>query len=249
MNKERFIGIIGAMEVEIAQLRAQMENPEVRTVAGIDFYSGTVFGTPCVLAKCGPGKVNAAVCAQSMVLKYPIGLLLNIGVAGGLGAGIHIGDLVVATACVQHDYDTSAAGDEPGFVSGICKKEIPCDGVAGKLLCEAALQAGLDGKVHTGTVATGDCFVADYEQQRQIGHRFQAKAVEMEGGSIAHVCWMNGVPCGVLRAISDHADDNSKVDYPLFVQRAAEKTQALLREGLQGLAAVFCPAGGGAAEA
>ena len=151
-----------------------------------------------------------------------------------------IGDLVAASACVQHDFDTTALGDPLGTLFIRHKEtetenimEVPCDEGASRTLLEEARD--IYGSAHRGIVATGDIFVADKEKNRWLGEKFGAKAVEMEGGSIAQVCYMNGVPCAVPRAISDSANDDSPVDFPTFAREAAEKSAKLLMKAVKKL--------------
>ena len=232
----RPIAIIGAMAVEVKGLIDQLENRNTQRTAGLLFHEGTLNGTPCVVAQCGPGKVNSAVCAQIMILRYEPRLIINVGVAGGVGVGI--GDLVVASACVQHDFDTTAMGDPLGTLF-ICHGEdvdqeelieLRADEAAAKVLLSVA--KNVYGGAHEGVIATGDVFVADKEKNLWLSEKFGAKAVEMEGGSIAQTCYMNGVPFAVLRAISDNANDQSPEDFPAFAKECAKKTLELLFEAL-----------------
>lgn len=237
MEKKAPIGIIGAMEVEVNSIIAGLSGGETSITAGLVFHSGELQGVPVVVAECGPGKVNAAACAQIMILKFCPRLIINTGVAGGVG--VKIGDLVAAECCVQHDFDTTALGDPLGtlFIRRSGQSEsimkLPCDENASRVLLEEA--RGIYGGAHTGVIATGDIFVADKEKNRLLGERFGAMAVEMEGGSIAQVCYMNGVPCAVLRAISDSANDDSPVDFPAFARETAEKSARLLIRAVQRL--------------
>lgn len=232
------IGIIGAMEVEVKSLIAELSGDVTTEVAGLVFHLGEMDGVPVVVAQCGAGKVNAAVCTQIMILNYSPRLIINTGVAGGVG--VKIGDLVAASACVQHDFDTTALGDKLGTLFIRHKEtetenilEVPCDGKTSEVLLEEARD--IYGGAHMGIIATGDIFVADKEKNRWLGEQFGARAVEMEGGSIAQVCYMNGVPCAVLRAISDSANDDSPVDFPAFAREAAEKSARLLMKAVKKL--------------
>lgn len=238
MDKKRPIGIIGAMEMEVKSLIAGLSGDETSEAAGLIFHLGEMDGVPVVVAQCGAGKVNAAVCTQIMILKYSPRLIINTGVAGGVG--VNIGDLVAASACVQHDFDTTALGDPLGtlFIRHNETEtenimEVPCDDGTTKTLLEEA--ADIYGGAHRGIIATGDIFVADKEKNRWLGEQFGAMAVEMEGGSIAQACYMNGVPCAVLRAISDSANDDSPVDFPTFAREAAEKSARLLMKAVKKL--------------
>lgn len=227
------IGLIGAMAVELEQLKAQMEHLRQEQVGMDMLYSGTLFGQEAVLAVCGPGKVNAALCAQSMILRYHPRWILNLGVAGAGEEGVSIGDMVVATCAVQHDMDTSPIGDPVGYVSKIGLVEIPCDPtLREKLLAAAAKVPGL--RTHTGVIATGDQFISDEDSRRRIHDRFAAKAVEMEGAAVAHACYMHGVPCGVVRSISDQANGSSTMDYPAFVRLAAANSEQVVEHLLRG---------------
>lgn len=237
VSKTKPIAIIGAMASEVAALLANMKEEAVEEISGLAFHQGELWGVPCVVAECGPGKVNAAVCAQTMLLRYSPRLVINVGIAGGVGQGVHIGDLVVAAACVQYDFDTTAMGDPLGtlFIRRYSRDTenillLPCcENAAGVLLEEAR---AIYGGAHFGVVCTGDAFVADKEKNRFLEEKFQAQAVEMEGGAIAQACYMAGVPCAVLRAISDGANDGSPVDFPAFEKMAVEKTAKLLEAAL-----------------
>ena len=226
------IGLIGAMPVEVEQLMGLLENRKEEKIGMDTFVSGVLFGQEAVLAICGPGKVNAALCAQSMILRYQPEWVLNLGVAGAGEEGVNIGDMVVATCAVQHDMDTSPIGDPVGFVSKIGLVEIPCDNALREKLVRASKGVS-DLRVHEGVIATGDQFIADGDTRKRIHDRFHAKAVEMEGGAVAHACYMHGVPCGIIRSISDQANGNSTMDYPTFVRLAAVHSAAVVERLLR----------------
>lgn len=222
------VGIIGAMAVEVEDLLALMEGETRETVSGIVYHSGRISGSECVVAQCGIGKVAAAVCAQTMFLKYAPSSLVNVGVAGGIGEDIRIGDIVISSALVQHDMDTSALGDPKGFLSGPDIVEIPADRTFAAAAVECAGQIVGKEHVHSGVIATGDQFISDAGRLKEIADEFGACACEMEGGSIAQVCWLNRVPFVVLRAISDNANEEAAVDFGTFAAESAHKTAALI---------------------
>ena len=196
------------------------------------FVSGRLFGTEAVLAVCGPGKINAALCAQSMILHYHPEWVLNLGAAGSASEDISIGDLVVADSAVQHDVDTSPIGDPVCLVSKINLVNIPCDPSLADRLMKAAAQLP-DCRVFRGVIATGDQFINKGETRGRIKELTHALCVEMEGGAVAQACYMHGVPCGVLRSISDQADGHGDMDYPAFVRLAASHSQQVIRLLLQ----------------
>lgn len=223
------IGIIGAMSVEVDDLKACMSNVAIETISGIDFYEGSIHGVTCVVAKCGVGKVHAAICAQAMILQYHPHAVINTGVAGGIGADIKIGDVVISSGLVQHDMDTTAVGDEIGLISGLNLVIIPATKTLVDLIASAA-QTVYDGRVHIGLIATGDQFICAAEKLRTIADHFHASACEMEGGSIAQVCYINRVDFVVIRAISDNADDEASVDFLQFAKESAQKSAKLIGE-------------------
>ncbi len=224
------IGIIAAMNVEMESLRSYMTNTTTETVSGVTFVRGMLEGKEVVTAVCGIGKVFAALCAQTMILRYAPECIINTGVAGTLTNALDIGSIAVSSACVQHDMDTSAIGDPIGLISGINVIEIPADeALSAKLsICAKAMNV----KTVTGVIASGDQFVASSERKSFITEHFSAIACEMEGAAIGQVCYVNSVPFCVLRAISDSADGSSHMDYPVFVQMAAEQSVKLLRRFL-----------------
>lgn len=230
------IGIIGALAIEVEEIIGKMENAKKETVSRIDFYLGTISGVNCVVARCGVGKVNAALCAQTMILRYAPDMLLNSGVAGGIKKGIRIGDLVLASCTVQHDVDTTPFGDPAGLVPEIDMVEMPTSHQINLALADAAKACGFPGAVHEGCIASGDQFICSTEKLHWIASTFGADACEMESGSIAQVCYINGVAYTALRCISDNADDSADADYEQFSEYAAHQTTELLCRALPELA-------------
>lgn len=223
------IGIIGAMSVEIEGIQARIENKEIRKIGGNTFVSGKLCGRDVVAAQCGIGKVNAAICTQTMILTYAPELIVNSGVGGSLFSELTFGDIAIAGNLVQHDVDTSPLGDPVGLVSTINKIYFECDEKAVRLIDEIVRDMnGVNGMI--GTIASGDQFIASSERKNFIRENFSAIACEMEGGAIAQACDVAGVKYAVIRAISDNADDESHMDYGQFVQMAAERSiEVLLR--------------------
>ena len=229
------IGIIGAMEVEVQALKDLMDNAELKEISSVVFYRGKINGIDTVVAVAGVGKVNAAVCAQTMILEYSPDYIINTGVAGGLSEELKIGDAAVADKVAEHDMDTSPLGDELGFITGINKVYMQCDEYISGLIYDAA--KSVDG-INTvrGTIASGDQFIASEEQRRFIKMNFNAVAAEMEGAAIGHVCTMNNVKFGVLRAISDGANSDSTIDFPTFTKMAVKNTVEIIVKMLDKLA-------------
>lgn len=226
------IGIIGAMDVEVETLRGLMEGAKTETVSGMRFDEGKILGRDVVVAVAGVGKVSAAMCAQTMLLLYKPDVVINTGVAGGIGPNLQVLDVVLATAVVQHDMDTSPLGDPVGYISGLRRVEMPCDAALCDALAAAASSVGIE--VRRGLVASGDQFIASKEQIDRIRAHFDAQAAEMEGGAIGQVCTAGGVPFAVLRAISDGGNEAAKMSYPQFVALASERSVRILQAYLRG---------------
>ena len=225
-------GIIGAMRLEVEALTAAVTDKQEFILSGIPYTTGKLMGKDVVIAICGPGKVNAALCTEAMILRFAPDVIINTGVAGGIGEGLHILDLVIATKVGQHDVDTVGAGDPIGLIPGINVMYIDTDKELSESLADIARRQ--NNTVHTGVVATGDQFIASKEQSEKIHRTFPENlAAEMEGGAIGHVCYINKVPFAILRAISDGGNDDAFIDYPQFVHIAAERAVSILLEYLK----------------
>lgn len=226
------IGIIGAMNVEVQMLKDIMQDIHVSTISSIDYYAGTISGVEVVVAQAGVGKVNAAICTEAMILHYAPSAIINIGVAGGLSAALKVGDIAIADSVIEHDMDTSVFGDPLGFITGINKVNIPCAEWVTETLLQVA--RGIDSiNAVCGTIVSGDQFISSKEKKTQLVETFNAVATEMEGASIGHVCYMNNVPFGVLRAISDSADDEADMSFTEFCEMAAKNSLKVILSFLE----------------
>lgn len=222
------IGIIGAMKMEVEGFVTAMTDKTEETSMGLHFTRGKLSGIEAVVVQCSPGKVNAAFCTGVLLERYHPGLVISTGVSGGIGEGVHIGDLVVAASAVQYDYDTTALGDEKAAVP-VWDEEVvylPVSETHSEILAKCA--ESIYGGVHRGVIATGDVFVADPARCEQLKTDFGAISCEMETGAIAHVCAAAKTPFCGIRAISDNANDSGKVDFMTFARTSAEKVTALL---------------------
>ena len=225
------IGIIGAMQIEVEAICAAMENTITETVGNMTFVCGDLRGKRVVCAKCGIGKVFAAMCAQTMILRYAPDCIINSGVAGTLSESLSIGQIALAEQVVQHDMDTSPIGDPVGLISGINIIYIPTDPTVTAALAAAVGSEGVP--YLRGTVASGDQFICHTADKERIRSTFETAdkpviACEMEGAAIGQVCYVNGVPYGILRAISDGGDEQAFADYPTFLAAAAETATGVM---------------------
>lgn len=223
----RPIGIIGAMDIEVAELKASLEQASIEKFAGIEFSCGKLLSQNVVIAECGVGKVNAARCAQIMYDRFNICALINTGVAGGVAKGLHVCDIVVATGLVEHDFDISALGGYsrsaiPGMGDKMSPSVFEADSKLSEVVFKAAVEAAGAEHIHRGLIATGDQFIAKAETKQWLSCEFNAYAAEMEGGAIAHVATLCDVPFAVIRAISDLADGSANISYEEFESKAAD---------------------------
>ena len=222
------LGIIGAMEVEVKELREMMENPQAQSVAGMTFYQGTIKGKEVVVVRSGIGKVNAGLCSQILVDRYQVDGIINTGIAGSLCKDLDIGDMVISADAMYHDFDCCVFGYPVGKVPGM-PEQFEADEMLRTLALEAA-EAVNPGHNRTGRIASGDQFICSQEQKDQIISNTRALCTEMEGAGIAHAAYRNGVPFVILRAISDKADDSAEMDYPTFEAIAAKRSASVTCE-------------------
>ena len=214
------IGIIGAMEEEVATLKEQMKVEEIVERASMKFYSGTLCKKNVVIVRSGIGKVNAAVCAQILIDKFQVNMLINTGIAGSLNADINVGDMVISVDAIHHDMDATIFGDPVGQVPRMDTLAFAADKTLVEKAKMANEEANPDIKTIKGRVVSGDQFVSSSEVKNRIVNNFQADCTEMEGAAIAQVAYLNQIPYVIIRAISDKADNSAVLDYPEFEKQA-----------------------------
>ncbi len=224
------IGIIGAMDEEVAKLKEAMDSVEIMRRASMDFYKGQLNGHQVVVVRSGIGKVNAAICTQILVDEYGVRCVINTGIAGSLKAEINIGDIVLSTDTLEHDMDAGAFGYPPGQIPRMDTLSFAADEKlrsAAKTACEKVLpEIG----VHEGRVVSGDQFISDKSKKEWLVKMFDGYCTEMEGAAIAHAAYVNHVPFLIIRAISDKADNSASMDYPAFEAMAIANSVKLMEE-------------------
>lgn len=215
------VGIIGAMEAEVALIKENMAITRTVEKARMVFYEGAIGSTSVVVVRSGIGKVNAGMCVQILADCFNVTHLINTGVAGSLCNDLNIGDVVVSTEAVYHDVDATVFGYAPGEIPQMGIAAFPADEQLRKVAVEAVRTAAPDISVMEGRIASGDQFIAAAEQKSGISEKFSPLCTEMEGAAIAQAAFLNGIPFVILRAISDKADGSDLVDYPVFEKKAA----------------------------
>lgn len=235
--------IVSAMAQELEAVLALATDRSVQRHAGRDFHLARLHGHAVVLVLCGIGKVAAATTATLLAERFGVGRLVFTGVAGGLGATVRVGDVVVAQQLLQHDLDVSPLF--PRYVVPMHgRSHFDADpdlthtlaGVVADLLSRpvawagAAAALGLDApQLHRGLVISGDRFVATAPESRALQQALpEALAVEMEGAALAQVCHELALPFAVLRTVSDRADDSAHVDFMRFLDGVAAQASAAI---------------------
>ncbi len=231
MGKEKImLGIIGAMDIEVDNLKNMMNQPQIKTIAGMDFYEGQIHDKDIVVVKCGIGKVNAAICTQILADVFHVDAVINTGVAGSLNKNIDICDIVISTVAQEHDMDVSALGYKKGIIPDMETSEFAADRELIDFAKKSALSAGLSVKVFEGKIVSGDQFIGTHDLKTVLRENFGGDCAEMEGASIAHAAYLNNIPFLIIRAISDKADGGAEMDYPTFEKKAAKNSIKLLNE-------------------
>ena len=213
------IGIIGAMEVEVARLVRCMGGAKESQRAGMHFYEGQIGRTEVVVVRCGIGKVSAGLCVQILTDLFGITHVINTGVAGSLEEEIDIGDIVVSIDAMYHDMDVTGLGYEPGQVPQLDTLAFPADPVLRVAAVKACREAAPE---------IGDQFICDRGTKDRIKKVFGGLCTEMEGAAIAQAAYINKIPFVIVRAISDKADESTEMSYEAFEAKAAEHCASLV---------------------
>lgn len=223
------IGIIGAMEVEVQTLVAQLENEKTTEAGKLVFYEGKLNGVDVVIVRSGVGKVNAALCAQRLILQFGVTHIINTGVAGATVHGARILDIVVSTDAVYHDVDVVGFGYKPMEIPQM--KKIAFDAEEKMIAAvEKAFQETLADKhkLFKGRVASGDQFISSKEKRNSIISIAQPACVEMEGAAIAHTCYLSDIPFVIIRSLSDNADEGAEELNSSWTEKQSAEQCAML---------------------
>ena len=224
------LGIIGAMEEEVAGLKDKMTVSRTIKKASMEFWEGVLEGTSVVVVRCGVGKVNAAICAQILADEFHVTAIVNTGIAGSLKKEINIGDIVLSTDALQHDMDATGFGYSYGVIPQMDNSIFQGDEKLLTLAKECCEQVNPDISVFSGRVVSGDQFISDKGKKDWIGEQFYGFCTEMEGAAIAQTAYLNQIPFLIIRAISDKADDSAHMDYAEFERKAIQHSVNLMTE-------------------
>ena len=227
------IGIIVATDEELIETKNIMDSFEEKekNVYELTFIKGKISNKKVIAVKCGIGKVNAARTTQILIDKFDVDKIINIGAAGGVNPELKIQDIVIGERLVQYDFDVSSSGDyEKGEIQGV-GKYIKSDYELINV-CRRVLEKRIEKDVNViiGTIATADIFCSDPEDARKAREEFEADCVEMEGASVAQVCYLDKVPFLVIRGISDTPDGENEMEYYTYCHIAAKRAADLLQD-------------------
>ena len=224
------IGIIFAMDKELDALKKYFSIEKEYTLYNLDFYETSINNLKVILVRSGVGKVNAARTTQ-VLISLDVDYVFNIGVAGGLSNSLNIGDIVVGEKLVQHDFDITAFDHPKGYIPEIKEQYIYSSKELVNLTKEVL--ESLNEKVNIGTIASGDIFVTEEKMSNKINTKFNALCVEMEGASIAQVCYLCNIPFLIIRSISDVPNNNNVITYEEFVLESSSKVAKIMYELLK----------------
>ncbi len=227
------IGIVGAMGEEVDAFIKDMEVESEKEYAGMTFYRGWLCEKEVVVVRCGIGKVNSAICAQVMIDRFDVDLLINAGVAGGLAAEIEVGDIVISNDVLTHDMDCTPAGCALGEIPRMEKWIFEADKDIAGLFFDTSCKVNKEIRTYMGRVVTGDQFIAGKEKKEYLAENFGGVCAEMEGVALAQAAYLNKKPFVIIRAISDKADGTAGVDYATFKDGAIVHMVRLVEETLK----------------
>ena len=221
------IGILGAMDEEVALLKASLDDLKETKWKHLTFYEGTLSGIEVILVKCGIGKVAAAIATTVLIEQYAPDAVVNTGSAGGFDKNLNIGDVVIASHVIHHDANLTHFGYKLGQCAGM-----PEDFRCNDTLIEKAKNATsniAEIQSTSGLICTGDAFIGSDEAVAKLREDFpEMKAVEMEGAAIGQVCYMLNTPFLVIRSLSDIAGKTSSVSFKEYLETAAKHSAQLV---------------------
>ena len=217
------IGIIVAVDEEREAILNIMTDVKVEQIYNLRFLRGKKKKKDCILVKSGIGKVNAARTTQVMIHNFDIQYIINLGTGGSINGMLNIGDIVISKQVVQHDFDITAFNHKKGYIPNV-GVYIESD----KMLINIASNVITEGV--KGVIATGDIFCSENNMAKKINDKFGALCVEMEGASIAQVCYLCNIPFIIIRSISDVPNNNNVVTYEEFLTTSAKKIAIAMRD-------------------
>lgn len=217
------IGIICATDGELAPILPVIADRSESVCSMLKIHEGTIFGEQVTALYSGVGKVNAAIAAQTLLLRG-VDIVINAGVAGSMRSDVEVLDTVVSTEVWYHDINPDTITEyHPWVEEGVFASDAR--------LVELARLAAADmpegHAVHFGRTVTGDIFVTN-ELRPSIAEKHAPLAVDMESAAVAHACYQSGVPFIAVRSISDSETHDGAESVDANFDSAARRACALL---------------------
>lgn len=222
------VGIIFAMEEELNALKKYLILENEYNLFDLNFYEGKIDNVDCVLVESGVGKVNAARTTQILIDNMKVEYIFNIGVAGGIDQSLKVGDIVIGESLVQHDFDITAFDHEKGYIPNV-GTYIEADSYLVKIA-----QENID-NAKVGVIASGDIFCTEFMMGQKINKKFSALCVEMEGASVAQVCFLSHIPFLIIRSVSDVPNNDNVITYEEFLDSSSKKVALAMNKILSNL--------------
>lgn len=223
------IGIIGAMDEEIEILKGFMEIDDEVNIAGMIFYTGKLQNKNVILVRSGIGKVNAAVCTQVLVSNFNVSRIINTGVGGAIHEDLDVGDIVISSDVIEHDFDATSFGHNLGEIPRMDTYIFEADKNLIDIAFKASKNETVKHKTMIGRILSGDVFVACPNKKEFLWRNFEGYCTEMEGAAIGHTSYLNNIPFVIIRAISDKADGTAHTNFNEFVLEAAKNSSNIVK--------------------
>ena len=223
-------GIIAAMQEEMQEMKNIMQEICEMQVYELTFFVGKIYNNKVILVEAGVGKVNAARVTQILIDKFEVKKIINIGSAASCNDKLEIGDIVIGSKLVQHDFDITAFNHPKGYISNIGQFIESDIELIKKLEKTITYLDNKDFNITIGTIATGDIFCTDINMKNKIRTKFNAEAIEMEGAAIAQVCKLDNIPFVIIRSISDKPNGKYEITFDEFLKKASKRCAYIIEK-------------------
>lgn len=226
------IGIIVAMQEEKEAIENIMTDIEIEQIYNLRFLKGKIQGKDCILVRSGVGKVNAARTTQVMLDYFKVQYVINLGAGASVNPNLEVGDVLIGTQVVQHDFDITAFGHSKGYITGVGDKIICNRELVNEI--EQVIQAipERNYQIKMGTIATGDIFIEEAWMRDKIRTKFDADVIDMECAAIAQVCYLDSIPFMLIRSISDTPNGKNARMFDDNLKLASKRCANILKEFL-----------------
>ena len=226
-------GIIAAMNEEMQEIEKIMNNKETQEIYKLNFIKGKINNSEVVLVEAGVGKVNASRTTQILIDKFDIDTIINVGSAASANDELEIGDIVIGSKIVQHDFDITAFGYPKGYISNVGQFLESDNTLIEKIEQTISNMKDSDFKIKIGTIASGDIFCTELKMKEKIRTKFNADAIEMEGAAIGQVCKLDNIPFLIIRSISDKPNGYNHITFDQFLEKASKRCAIIIKNFLK----------------